>query len=127
MVAGGLSALKEKDDDVCTLVANTRQLPSWLIDDVNTNEIVSRIVAYKTQVVAGVNYFVKIRMKERTHGSDSKDQDGSEELKETDVECVHVRIFKPLPHTQKMPRLVGVRVKCSLNDPIEYFESNVDE
>ena len=56
--------------------------------------------SFKTQVVAGTNFFVKVAVAPDT--------------------CVHARVFKPLPHTGGAPTLAGVKL-AKLETPIEYF------
>merc|ERR1719215_1512606 len=56
---------------------------------------------YKTQVVAGTNYFVKVNT-----GGDKH---------------VHVRIFKPLPHTGSPPEVRNIQVEKTAEDALEYF------
>lgn len=56
-------------------------------------------VSYSTQVVAGTNYFVKIKV--------SGDK------------CVHVRIFKPLGGGA--PEVVAVQTDKTIDDPVEHF------
>lgn len=60
-----------------------------------------RLVGFRTQVVAGTNYFVNI------------DVGGAN---------VHARIFQALPHTGAGPEVVAVRRK-SATDELEYFEA----
>lgn len=45
------------------------------------------VIIYKTQVVAGVNYLVKAK---------------------ADEQIIHVKIAKPLPHTQKPPFVLSI-------------------
>lgn len=45
------------------------------------------VIVYKTQVVAGVNYLVKAK---------------------ADEQIVHVKIAKPLPHTNKAPFILSI-------------------
>ena len=66
-----------------------------------------------SQIVAGTNYFVKVRTSEDRSSQD----DGS---------CVHLRIFKPLPHTSEPMQLVSFRFKkggcdLSVGDVLDYF------
>jgi len=56
---------------------------------------------YHSQVVAGTNYFVKVHT-----GND---------------ECVHLRIFRPLPHTHEEPSLHSHQMSKSRTEPITYF------
>lgn len=52
--------------------------------------------SYKTQVVAGTNYDIKIVV--------------------ADAECVHVKVFKALPHEQAPPAVNAVQCGKSLED-----------
>jgi len=56
---------------------------------------------YNSQVVAGTNYFVKVHT-----GND---------------DCVHVRIYKPLPHTNQPPSVHSLQMSKSRAEPVEYF------
>lgn len=55
-------------------------------------------VQYTTQVVAGVNYLFKVLT------------DGDEYL--------HVKVHKPLPHTQKAPELMSATGGLALDTPL---------
>ncbi|KAI1903123.1 hypothetical protein AGOR_G00023960 [Albula goreensis] len=57
--------------------------------------------SYKTQVVAGTNYFVKVHV-----GGD---------------DYVHLRIFKPLPHTGQNAEMHSLQVNKAHLDVLEYF------
>jgi cystatin-A/B len=54
--------------------------------------------SYKSQVVAGMNYVIKIAV-----GSD---------------EYIHARVFKPLPHTGQPNTLTSLARGKSLHDPL---------
>ncbi|OQV20557.1 hypothetical protein BV898_05379 [Hypsibius exemplaris] len=56
---------------------------------------------YTTQVVAGTNYFLKIRTAPNHY--------------------IHARVFKPLPHTKAQPQLHSVQSGKQLGDKISYF------
>merc|ERR1712159_626103 len=58
--------------------------------------------SYKTQVVAGTNYFVKVQYAEG--------------------KFAHVRIFEALPHTGAAPAVHAIQVDLSEDTPLEYFE-----
>ncbi|KAL8560165.1 hypothetical protein ACOMHN_021660 [Nucella lapillus] len=58
-------------------------------------------LTFASQVVAGVNYFVKIEV------------DGDEH--------VHVRIFQPLPHTGQKPSLHSCQMNKTASNALEYF------
>lgn len=57
MVAGGLGAIKEKDDKVVNIVNEIKPL---LEAKTNKKYVSLEVLNYKTQVVAGTNYFVKV-------------------------------------------------------------------
>ncbi|XP_046733631.1 cystatin-B-like [Silurus meridionalis] len=57
--------------------------------------------SYTTQVVAGTNYFIKVQV--------------------SDVECVHLRVYKMLPHAGEKLELTGIQTKKSHQDAIGYF------
>lgn len=63
-----------------------------------------KVVSYKSQVVAGTNFLMKIQV------SDSSDG------------FIHLKIFRPLPHTGQPPELhehSEIAVGKSLQDPID--------
>lgn len=62
-------------------------------------------VRYTSQLVAGTNYFVKIQV-------------------HPEGECIHARIFKPLPcyaQQGKEVELTSIQTDKQLEDPVEYF------
>eukprot|EP01127_Copromyxa_protea_P023729 TRINITY_DN901_c0_g1_i1.p1 TRINITY_DN901_c0_g1~~TRINITY_DN901_c0_g1_i1.p1 ORF type:complete len:145 (-),score=19.79 TRINITY_DN901_c0_g1_i1:75-509(-) len=68
-------------------------------------------ISYKTQVVAGTNYFVKVKV--------------------SDTDYLHLRIFLPLGTTlhnlgegEHMPELVAIETGHQQEDPIEYFQTS---
>ncbi|KAH0628605.1 hypothetical protein JD844_009961 [Phrynosoma platyrhinos] len=58
-------------------------------------------VEYKTQVVAGTNYFIKV---DAGQG-----------------EFMHLRIFKPLPQSSEGPSLSSYQTGKTASDPLNYF------
>merc|ERR1739845_330064 len=59
-------------------------------------------VSVRKQVVAGTNFLVKIHVGGGDH--------------------VHVRIFRPLPHTNGAPEVHGHQAGKTAEDPLEYFQ-----
>jgi len=57
--------------------------------------------SYSTQVVAGTNFFVKVQV--------------------SSSDFLHLRVFRPLPHTGEGPELTAFQENKSENDAIEYF------
>ncbi|NXU83964.1 CYTX protein, partial [Xiphorhynchus elegans] len=58
-------------------------------------------IAYKTQVVAGINYFIKVQV--------------------SSTEYVHLRVFLSLPHENQGPSLVSFQTGKTRDDPLTYF------
>lgn len=58
---------------------------------------------YKTQVVAGTNYFVSLKI--------------------TADKAIAVRFFRPLPHTGQGLQVVSVKEMGDINDEVQYFEA----
>lgn len=93
---GGLSAEKNAVDAVQSLV-----------EQVNSNEKLKdygklKAISYKTQVVSGTNFFVKVK----PEASDN---------------YLHLRIFKPLPNENSTSSLTAFQTNKSKEDEIEYF------
>ncbi|XP_039376430.1 stefin-C-like [Mauremys reevesii] len=61
-------------------------------------------ITYKSQVVAGTNYLIKVSV------SNSTD------------ECVHLKVFQSLPHENEGPSLTSYETGKTKNDPLSYFE-----
>ncbi|CAL1547426.1 unnamed protein product [Lymnaea stagnalis] len=98
MMCGGTSDVKPASDEVHDLIKKIK-------DDLEKKSQKTfsnfKAVSYKSQVVAGTNFFVKIQ------------GDGDEYL--------HVRIYRPLPHTNEGPSLHSYQLGKSKDDDIEYF------
>ncbi|CAE7689142.1 CSTB [Symbiodinium sp. CCMP2592] len=65
-----------------------------------------KAVSFKTQVVAGRTYFVKVQV-----GSDS---------------FVHLRIFEPLPHTKMKPEVVAMELGHSEDSELSSFFNQIE-
>ncbi|KAM3935782.1 cystatin-B-like isoform 1-T2 [Leptodactylus fuscus] len=100
-MVGGLSEEEPADQklqDLCDSV----KADFLALSGKNTGTFVA--VSSRSQVVAGMNYFVKIQV-------------GVEEEEEY---CI-LRIYKPLPHTGKKPSLVNYECGKTRTDTIEYI------
>jgi cystatin-A/B len=98
VVCGGTSAEREADAEIQSICDQLR----GEVEDKSGKKF-TEYTALKvcSQVVAGTNYFVKIHV-------------GNEE-------CVHARIFRPLPHTGAPPSVHSVQVSKTKHDQLQYF------
>ncbi|XP_068555151.1 cystatin-B-like [Anas acuta] len=60
-------------------------------------------IEYRTQVVAGTNYFIKVQISESYTG------------------YAHLRVFQALPQEKQGPSLVSYQTGKTRDDPLEYF------
>ncbi|NWX48975.1 CYTB protein, partial [Steatornis caripensis] len=60
-----------------------------------------KAIVYKAQVVAGVNYFIKVQV--------------------SDAEYVHLKVFQSLPYENQSPSLVCFQTGKTRDDPLTYF------
>ncbi|NXD78668.1 CYTB protein, partial [Halcyon senegalensis] len=67
----------------------------------NKTYSIFKAIVYKTQVVAGINYFIKVQV--------------------SDAEYVHLRVFQSLPVENQGPRLVSFQTGKTRDDPLTYF------
>ncbi|VDH95985.1 cystatin-B-like [Mytilus edulis] len=98
MMCGGLGNIVDADDDVKVLV---EQLTGAVNEKTGKNYGKLAALKYGTQVVAGTNYFVKV-----------KSDDGS---------ILHLRIYQPLPHTNQPAELHSVQENKSEEETLTYF------
>ncbi|KAM7132543.1 cystatin-A [Molossus nigricans] len=98
MMPGGLTEAKPATPEIQEIVDTVKpQLEE------KTNETYEEFeaVEYKTQVVAGINYFIKVRVGQDTY--------------------IHLKIFKPLPQQQESLTLTGYQTDKSKNDELTGF------
>ncbi|NXA44279.1 CYTA protein, partial [Eudromia elegans] len=58
-------------------------------------------IEYRTQVVAGTNYFIKVKVSDGTY--------------------VHLRVFQSLPFENQGPSLTSYQTGKTRDDPLTYF------
>ncbi|XP_067950988.1 cystatin-B-like [Watersipora subatra] len=95
---GGVGTEKEADENVQKIVDD---LKSTVEEKTGHSYDEFKCVKFATQVVAGTNYFVKVKVGDNNY--------------------IHLRIYAPLPHTHSPPELTDVMEGKSEADPISYF------
>ncbi|NXL83374.1 CYTA protein, partial [Alectura lathami] len=98
MMPGGLSETKPATAEVQQIADEVK--PQF---ESKENRACGRFTAieYRTQVVAGVNYFIKVQV--------------------SDDEYIHLRVFQSLPHENQGPSLVSYQTGKTRDDPLTYF------
>ena len=99
MMCGGMNPGEKVGDQQVQEIAN--QVKEELGRRSNGQFKYFEVVSYTTQLVAGVNYFMKIKV-------------GPEEY-------IHARVFVPLPFQNAPPEVSGVQTGKAKGDKIEYF------
>ncbi|XP_056416205.1 cystatin-A1-like [Hyla sarda] len=97
-LVGGIGAEKVADPEI---QAACDSIKSEFLKQSGVNAAEFKAMKYKSQVVAGTNYFVRVWL-----GGD---------------QFCHVKIYKPLPHTGEKPSLAGFHLGSTERDPITYF------
>ena len=95
MLEGGIGNAQSADDEIQEIV-NTVKIQLGAHAPGNESKDL-KVIKYRTQCVAGTNYFVKV---------DAGDQH------------LHLRIYKPLPHTGNPLQLVSVQTGKTLEDEL---------
>lgn len=98
MICGGFGTDREPDDEDRAILLSVK---SDVEQRLSQQFSVFEAVAFRTQVVAGTNYMFKVRI-----GEDS---------------CIHVKVCKPLPHTNQPPFVLSLLPGQTLQTPIEPF------
>ncbi|NXO68939.1 CYTA protein, partial [Phainopepla nitens] len=98
MMTGGLSDTKPATPEIQQLV---NQVKPQFESQANTNCGVFTATEFKTQVVAGTMYFIKVQV--------------------SDTEYVHLKVFQGLPQGNEGPSLVGFQTGKTRDDPLTYF------
>ncbi|XP_016055641.1 PREDICTED: cystatin-A [Miniopterus natalensis] len=98
MMPGGLTKAKPATPEIQE-IAN--EVKPQLEEKTNETYEEFEAVEYKTQVVAGINYYIKVRV-----GPDS---------------YIHIKIFKPLPQQQQSLTLTGYQTDKCKEDELTGF------
>ena len=95
---GGLSELKKKDDLVQKIIKELKDdIQKKLDKTIDQLDVDS----YKTQIVAGTHYFIKVQI--------------------NNEEFIIVKVFQDLPHNQSKIELVSLKDNVSKDDIISFF------
>ncbi|KFP70579.1 PREDICTED: cystatin-A [Acanthisitta chloris] len=98
MMTGGLSDAEAATPEVQQIVSQVK--PQFESKE-NKNCAMFKAIEYKTQLVAGVNYFIKVQV--------------------SDTDYVHLKVFQSLPHENQGPSLVAFQTGKTRDDPLTYF------
>ncbi|XP_014739629.1 PREDICTED: cystatin-A-like isoform X1 [Sturnus vulgaris] len=98
MMPGGLSDTKPATPEVQQLV---NQVKSQFESRANMNCVTFTAIVYRTQVVAGTMYYIKVQVSE--------------------AEYVHLKVFQPLPCENQGPSLENFQTGKNRDDPLTYF------
>ncbi|KAM6310372.1 cystatin-A-like [Aegotheles albertisi] len=98
MMPGGLSETKPATPEVQHIAD---EVQPQFESRVNRTCSMFTAIIYRTQVVAGINYFIKVQVSEESY--------------------VHIRVFKGLPHENQGLRLDGYQTGKTRDDPLTYF------
>merc|ERR1711892_587035 len=98
MLCGGTSEFKQPDDEANRVLDVAKA--ALLTQTGHDGDV--QLIGYKSQLVAGINYFLKVSL--------------------IGGEIVHARVFQPLPHTGQAAQLHSVdQEKHTVESDIGYF------
>ena len=98
VITGGLSEIKQKDDKIQKMIED---LKKDIEDKLEKKISLLEVHSYKTQVVAGTNYFIKVHIGNNTY--------------------IMVRCFEDLPHNNSIVKLIAIEKNKKESDLIDYF------
>uniref|UniRef100_A0A8C3JKN1 Cystatin domain-containing protein n=1 Tax=Calidris pygmaea TaxID=425635 RepID=A0A8C3JKN1_9CHAR len=98
MMTGGLSDTQPATPEIQRIADEVK--PQFESKENRTCEIF-KAIKYRSQVVAGVNYFIKVQV--------------------SDTDYVHLRVFEALPFENQGLKLDGIQTGKTRDDPIDYF------
>ena len=92
---GGLSSLKEADTEIIDIVSSLKNN----FENENYKTELFDAISYKTQVVNGTNFFIKVQ---------------------TDIEFVHLKVYKKIKQSEPL-NISNLENEKSKDDEITYF------
>ncbi|XP_030625480.1 cystatin-B [Chanos chanos] len=98
MICGGTTEAKDANEEVQRICD---EMKSHAEQKAGQSFEVFTAKTYKTQLVAGTNYFIKVHV-------------GGEDY-------IHLRVYKMLPHAGEKLELTSLQTSKAHHDPIEYF------
>ncbi|XP_027537300.1 leukocyte cysteine proteinase inhibitor 1-like [Neopelma chrysocephalum] len=98
MMAGGLSDTKPATPEIQHIV---NQVKPQFESKENRNCAMFTAIVYRSQVVAGTMYFIKVQV--------------------SDARYAHLKVFQSLPHENQGPSLVSFQTGKTRDDPLTYF------
>ncbi|KAM6095588.1 Cystatin-A [Chlamydotis macqueenii] len=97
MIPGGLSETKPATPEIQQI---TDEVKPQLERRQNRTYSTFNAIVFRTQVVNGINYFIKVQ---------------------DDHDYVHLKVFQSLPHENQGPTLVAFQTGKTRDDPLTYF------
>ncbi|KAI5182105.1 cystatin-B [Manis pentadactyla] len=98
MMCGAPSATQPATAEIQAIADQVR---SQLEERENKKYTVFKAVEFKSQVVAGTNYFIKVQV--------------------DDDDFMHIRVYESLPHTNKPLALTNYQTHKARHDELAYF------
>ncbi|XP_004429704.1 PREDICTED: cystatin-B [Ceratotherium simum simum] len=98
MMCGGLS---DPEPATAETQAIADQVKSQLEEKENKKFPLFKAVEFRSQVVAGMNHFIKVQV--------------------GDDDYVHIRVYERLPHEKKPPALTSYQTNKARHDELSYF------
>ncbi|XP_054577388.1 cystatin-B-like [Eptesicus fuscus] len=97
-MCGGCSAAQPATDEIQAIVDKVK---AQLEEKENKKYSTFKATEYKSQLVAGTNYFIKVQVE--------------------DDDFVHIRVFQSLPHENKALALHDYQTNKTKQDELTYF------
>ncbi|KFP24364.1 Cystatin-B, partial [Colius striatus] len=97
-ITGGLSEPEPATPEIQHIADQVKQ---QLESKENTKYSMFKAILYRSQVVAGTNYFIKMQVSDNSY--------------------IHLRVFQSLPYENQGPTLDGFQTGKTRDDPLTYF------